>query len=102
LISCEGQWHYFYTNIEVTSDDLSGSVYKDTNYISISCSGIAHLPDDYSDSFSKYELTFKGQLINGLFSGIWEVSFKEPLWHKKAPRRGKFDGILIWEKIMAQ
>ncbi len=102
LITCEGSWNYFYTEIEVTSDDLSGYVYKDTTYISISCSGTAHLPDDYSDSFSIYDLTFKGQVINGLYSGIWEVSFKEPQWDKKAPRRGNFSGILAYEKSMSQ
>lgn len=102
LITCEGLWRYFYTGIEVTSDDLSGSVYKDTTYISISCSGIAHLPDDYSDSFSIYDLTFKGQLINGMFSGNWEVFFREPQWEKKAPRRGNFNGTLTYEKITSQ
>lgn len=102
LITCEGLWQYFYAGVEVTSINLSGSVYKDTTHISISCSGTAHLPDNYSNSFSLYDLTFKGQLINGLFSGIWEVSLKEPEWDKKAPRRGNFNGILTYEKIMPQ
>ncbi|NLL13452.1 MAG: hypothetical protein GX267_08615 [Fibrobacter sp.] len=102
LITCEGRWQYFYTGIEVTSNDLSGSVYKDTTYISISCTGTAHLPEDYSESLSLYNLTFKGQIMNGSYSGIWEISFKEPQWDKKAPRRGKFSGILTYEKIMSQ
>ncbi len=102
LLTCEGLWQYFYTGIEVTSNDLNGYVYKDTTYISISCSGTAHLPKDYSKSVSFYDLTFKGQLKKGLFSGIWEISFKEPQWDKKAPRRGNFNGTLTFEKIMPQ
>ena len=102
LITCEGLWQYFYTGIEVTSNDLSGYVYIDTTYISITCTGTAQLPEDYLESYSTYNLTFKGQLINGSFSGIWEISFKEAQWEKKSPRRGKFNGNLISEKIIAQ
>lgn len=102
LITCEGLWQYFYTGIEVTSNNLSGYVYKDTTYISITCSGTARLPEDYSKSVSLYDLTFKGELKNGIFSGIWEITFKEPLWDKKAPRRGYFNGTLTFEKIMPQ
>ncbi len=102
IITCEGLWQYFYIGVEVTSNDLSGYVYKDSTYISITCTGTAHLPEDYSESFSSYNLTFKAQLTNGLLSGIWEISFKEAQWDKKSPRRGKFDGILLNEKILAQ
>lgn len=97
-LSCEGVWYYNYTGFNITSKNLNGSVYKDSDYVSISCSGTAYCSEECASEKSLYTLSFTGHSKNEMFSGIWEISFREPYWAEKAPRRGKFEGYLTYTR----
>lgn len=94
-LTCEGTWYYKFHELNISSKNLNGSVYKDSDYVSISCSGTAYCSEDCESEKSLYTLSFIGHSRNETFSGIWEISFREPYWAEKAPRRGAFEGWLV-------
>lgn len=102
-LSCDGQWSFSLAGIDFKSKNLSGSVYKDTTYLSISCSGTACFSGNYEmENESEYELTFWGQFKGGYASGNWEISFEEPDWEYFSSKGRTFEGILMSEKSISQ
>ncbi len=101
-MSCDGIWYYDYVGTEVTCNDLKGSVYKDTTFLSINCNGTASYIDDYGlEITSGFYLKIRGQFKDELSSGNWEISFDEAEWNDYSPRGRVFKGDLIFEKTIA-
>lgn len=102
-ISCDGIWYYYYAGKDVTCKNFSGSVHKDTTFLSINCSGNASYLDKYGIEVSSgFYLNFRGQFKNESSSGYWKISFDEPDWDDNSPGEGNFEGNLTYERIVAQ
>lgn len=100
-VSCEGDWNFYYSGSELSCNELSGSVSKDSTYFSIYCYGTASSIDILGTiEKSSFSLEFHGEFKNERCSGNWKISFDEEDWDDIQSHY--FDGILVSERIITQ
>jgi hypothetical protein len=92
-ISCAGNWYYDFYGNNITCKIMTGTVVKDTTYLTFSCSGTASYPPDSSGNAesSGFTLTMTGHFTNGHSSGNWGIMFVDEEWNEWAPE-GSFTG----------
>jgi hypothetical protein len=94
--TCTGNWYYEFFDYPITCKIMSGSVIKDTSFLSLICTGTAAYPPDSSGKVesSPFTLNISGNFKNGKASGDWQISFSDTVWNEWAPDPGKFTGKL--------
>ena len=95
-LTCAGNWYYEFYGYPVTCKIMSGSIIKDTSFLSLVCTGTAAYPPDSSGKVeaSPFTLNISGKFKSGKASGDWQISFSDTVWNEWAPDPGKFTGKL--------
>jgi hypothetical protein len=95
-VSCSGNWYYDFYGHAITCKIMSGSIVKDSTYLTFDCSGTASYSSDSSvnSESSPFTLTIKGQFKNGISSGSWQIDFFKDEWNKGNP-----EGLFTGDKV---